>query len=181
MSHFENMFMKGLNKFPDEYFLKYSEKPVRLKPYDSKQQVIADYYLAKLKEIFKGQDVKLLVRGSTAFKIMGKGEVEVGVYPKAEDWQKTKILLTKAFGEPENIEEGYIRFNDKHDDVEVEIIVLIGHEADVDVKLHKYLINHPETLKEYEEVKKKNCFSKREYQRQKNKFLSEVIERISEV
>lgn len=172
------MFMKGLNKFPDEYFLKYKEKPVRLKPYDPKQQIIADYYLSKLQNIFKGQEVKLMVRGSTAYKIMGKGEVEVGIYPQEKDWNKTKDLLTTTFGEPENVEENYMRFNDEHEGVEVEIIVLMGHEADVDIKLHQYLISHPDLLVSYEQVKRKNCFSKREYQRQKNIFLSEIVEKI---
>lgn len=170
--------MKGLNKFSDEYFLKYKEKPVKLKSYNPRQQIVADYYLSKLQNIFKDQKVKLMVRGSTAYKIMGKGEVEVGIYPQERDWNITKELLTVAFGEPENIEEDYMRFNDEYEGIEVEIIVLMGHEADVDIKLHKFLISHRKLLKLYEQIKRKYCFSKREYQRQKNIFLSEIIESI---
>jgi len=174
------MFMKGLNKFPEEYFLKYKTKPVKLKPYNSKQEEFAQIYLNKIKEVLNGYDVRLKVRGSTSFKILGKGEVEVGVYPKEQEWGGVIEKLKRKFGEPENVEEDYVRFNDICEETEVEIILLKGHEADVDIKLHDYMISHPALLKEYEEVKKKYCFSKREYQRQKHYFLSKVIEQIPE-
>lgn len=170
--------MKGLNKFPEEYFLKYKTKPVKLKPYNPKQEEIAQIYLNEIKEVLKGYDVRLKVRGSTSFKILGKGEVEVGIYPKDEEWIGVIEILKEKFGEPENIEEDYVRFNDKYEEIEVEIILLKGHEANADIKLHDYMIANPRLLKEYEEVKKKYCFSKREYQRQKHYFLSRVIEKI---
>lgn len=172
--------MKGLNKFPDEYFLKYKAKPVKLKPYNPKQGKIAQICLNKIKEVLEGCNFKLKARGSTLFKILGKGEVEVGVYPKDGDWNSVIEKFKAKFGEPENVENDYVRFNDVYGKTEIEIILLKGREAYVDIKLHDYMVNHPDLLKEYEEVKKKYCFSKIEYQRQKHYFLSRVIEKIPE-
>ena len=174
------MFVKGLSKIPEEYFLKYKTKSVKLKPYNPKQEEIAQKYLDIIKKVLKDYKVRLKVRGSTFFKILGKGEVEVGVYPKEEEWDGVIEKLKVKFGEPENVEDDYVRFNDIYEDIEVEIILLKGHEADVDIELHDYMVAHPEILKEYEEVKRKYCFSKREYQRQKHYFLSKVIENIPE-
>ncbi|MFH1295337.1 MAG: hypothetical protein ABIH84_02050 [bacterium] len=170
--------MRGLNKFPPEYFLKYKEKPVKLKPYDPIQEEIGNYYLEKLKKILQDFDVAVLLRGSSLYKIAGKGEVEIGVYPKEVDWVRVVELLKKNFGKPENVEESYVKFNQTYNDVEIEIILLKGHEANVDIKLHEYLLNHRDLLKEYEKVKQKSAYSKREYQIQKNTFLGKVIELI---
>ena len=80
--------MKGLNKFPEEYFLKYKTKPVTLKPYNLQQEQIAEIYIKKIGKVLKDYNIRLKIRGSTAFKIMGKGEVEVGVYPNDKEWNK---------------------------------------------------------------------------------------------
>ena len=170
--------MKPLKKFPLEYFLKYKEKPVKLKKFSPVQTKIAKKYLQKLSIILKAFDIELKVRGSTAFGILGKGEVEVGVYPKQSDWKLVLSVLEEKWGKPENLEENYARFNDKCNGIEIEIIVLKGHDAKVDIKLHEYLLTHKELLNKYAEVKKKYAFSKREYQIQKNKFLDGVIKQI---
>jgi len=173
--------MRGWDKFDANYFLKYKEKPVKLKPYDPQQEEVALRYLDKIGSLMEGIDIKLLVRGSTAFRIFGKGDVEVGVYPLEKDWKKVAGILAKAYGDPDNVEPDYMRFNhESSEGYEVEIILLKGHEAKVDVKLTEYLMDHPELLKEYEEVKRKSAFSKREYQIRKNDFLTSVIHKIPE-
>ncbi len=171
--------MRGWNKFDTNYFLKYKEKPVKLRPYDPQQEAVALRYLDEIRKLTSDFKPKLLVRGSTAFKILGKGDVEVGVYPLEKDWQKVAGILTKTYGAPGNIEPDYMRFNQESaEKYEVEIILLKGHEAKVDIALTKYLINHPELLKQYEEIKKSSAHSKREYQIQKNNFLTDVIRQI---
>jgi len=170
--------MNGWNKFNDDYFLRYSEKPVKLKPYNPKQTEIANKYLIEIKRILGNRDAKLIIRGSTAFKIQGKGDIEVGVYPHNTDWEQTVSLLTDVYGQPMNIEEDYVRFNQIYDGFDVEIILLKSHEAEVDLALTEYLLRNPAILKQYEKVKQKYAFSKREYQIQKNIFLSNIISQI---
>lgn len=172
--------MKSLNKFPPEYFLKYRETPVKLKPYNSIQQEIGDYYIDKFKDLLQEFDVYIALKGSSLYKILGKGEVEVGIYPKEADWDSIIDILQNNLGEPKNVEMDYVRFNQVYKDKEVEIIILKGPEAVVDRKLQEYLCSHKDLLDEYTRVKQQNAFSKREYQIQKNKFLSKVIEMIPE-
>jgi len=172
--------MKGLDKYPEEYFLKYKEKPVNIKPYNSSQTSVAMRYIKLLRHILKSTNATFMVRGSTLFKIQGKGDVEVGIYTRESEWETVLKKLEKRFSKPENLEENYARFNDVQDGTEVEIIVLKGHEASVDIKLHKYLLKHKNLLAEYENIKKEYSFSKREYQRQKSRFLSKVILAIPE-
>lgn len=170
--------MRGLNKFDDGYFQKYRTTPVHIKPFSPKQTKIAEIIIDKLKEQLKDFDIKYLIRGSTAFKIAGKGEVEVGVYPQPNDWQKVLKKLTEFYGPMENQEESYARVNSQIEDTEIEIIILKEHEADVDISLHRYLIDHPQLLQDYEDLKKDNCYSKRQYMIAKNKFLTEVVESV---
>ncbi|OGM09520.1 hypothetical protein A2Z67_01595 [Candidatus Woesebacteria bacterium RBG_13_36_22] len=170
--------MALIRRFPPEHFLRYNEKPVKIKPFSKKQEIIAKKYIARVGEILKDFDLKIMIRGSTAFKISGKGDVEIGIYPNESDWKFVTELLRKNFGEPGNVEKDYARFNDCCDDIEIEIIILKGKEARQDILLHEYLIKHPKLLKEYERIKKKYAFSKREYQIQKNRFLSRVMEKI---
>lgn len=170
--------MKPLPKVPEEYFLKFRETPVRLKPFSEKQTAIGNTYIKKVRKILKDVEVELAIRGSTAFKIMGKGEVEIGIYPKEENWGKVISLLSESFGPPENLETNYARFNGTHRNKEVEIIVFKGYEAEVDKAQHKYLLSNLELLGEYIKIKKKYAFSKREYQRQKRKFLDRIVEQI---
>lgn len=170
--------MIGLDKFPDEYFLKYSTKPIKIRPYNPRQKETGERYISKIKELLKNYTVDVALRGSTLFQISGKGEVEVGIYPEPKDWYIIQEILGKEFGSPNNIEKNYAQFNSFDDGIEVEIILLKEHSAEVDKKLHAFLLSHPDLLKKYEEVKKKYCFSKREYQIQKNKFLTNIIAQI---
>ena len=172
--------MRGLIKFDDSYFDKYKDKKVRILPFSDKQTIVANKIIAKVKEQLAEFEVEYAVRGSTSFKISGKGEVEIGVYPKPVDWKNVLNKLEHFYGPMEQEEENYARVNSMMDDVEIEIIILKEHEAIVDINLHKFLINHPDLLKEYEQLKIDNCFSKKQYMIAKNKFLSEVVESIPE-
>jgi len=172
--------MRGLTKFDDSYFDIYKDKKVRIIPFSNKQTDIANKVIAKVKGQLLEFDIEYSIRGSTVFKISGKGEVEIGVYPKPKDWKNVINKLAQLYGPMEQEEENYARVNSMMDDIEIEIIVLKEHEAVVDIKLHKYLINNPELLKQYEQLKVDNCFSKKQYMIAKNNFLSEVIELIPE-
>ncbi len=172
--------MKGLNKFSDQYFDKYRTTPVKLRPYSSKQKDVAEIYLNEISAILNNFNIKPTVRGSTLFEIYGKGEVEIGLYPKESDWNDVLMKLSFRFGKPEVVEKNYARFNDIYDknEEEVEIILLKGYEAELDIRLHEFLVSRPDLLEQYVSIKKKYCYSKKEYQIQKNNFLNNVISMI---
>jgi hypothetical protein len=172
--------MKSTINLPPEYFLRYKEKPVKIKKYSVAQGRIGEMYSEKISNILIDYKAQVMVRGSTAYKISGKGDVEIGVYPGIGEWGRVIDKLKEHFGEPENVEKNYIRFNFLHKKSELEIIVMKGREAYTDIILHKYLMTHPKLLKKYEKVKTKYSYSKREYNFRKNEFLREVEKRIPE-
>jgi GrpB-like predicted nucleotidyltransferase (UPF0157 family) len=167
--------MKGLPDRPKEYFDKFSTNPVPIKPFDPRSREIAENCLEQLKTLLAGLKVELLHRGSTRFGIAGKGDVELGVYPSNEDWSRVLMRLESRYGQAGNVEENYVRFNSMLAGCDVEIIVLMGYRAEVDQKLTGYLLQHPELLKEYERLKSRCAFSRREYQIQKDRFFRRII------
>lgn len=167
---------KNFPESPADYFDKFNETPVLIKPFDPRSNAITADYLAGLRGLFEGLNIELTHRGSTAFGIAGKGDVEVGVYPSGGAWGEVLERLEKFCGQAENVEKNYVRFNDAIGDYEIEIIVIRGYEAKVDRRLTEYLIDHPELLKDYKNLKRKYAYSKREYQRAKDRFLRSVVE-----
>ena len=171
--------MRTLPRFPADYFLKFSKEPVRLKPFNPKSIDVAQKLIKDLKVILHDLRVEIVHRGSTAFGVIGKGDIEIGIYPtQSKDWSKILDKLRNRFGEAENIEENYVRFNGSVDGFEIEIIVLKGQEAKTDLAITKYLLSHQSLLKEYKRVKTKYAYSKREYQKQKDLFFRRVTRRI---
>lgn len=170
--------MKDLPKFTKDYFERFSTKPVLIKPFDPRALVAAEEYKKGLDKILLPFGLQAFHRGSTYFCIAGKGEIEFGVYPNKEDWYKVLSAVINYYKGVGNLEKDYARFNDTFNGFEVEIILMTGHSAVVDQKLNEYLKSTPGLLKEYEEVKRKSAFSKRQYMVQKDKFLREVISQI---
>lgn len=170
--------MRGFTKLPKSYFDKYSDKPVKITPFNPRAKIVAHKYIKKIESLLENFKVETLLRGSTAFGIAGKGEIEIGVYPKQEEWGEVIKTLKNHFGKVDNLEENYARFNDNFDGFETEVILLKGHDAIIDKKLTEYLINSPEVLKEYEKLKQKYAFSKREYMIQKNNFLEGIVNKL---
>ncbi|MFC1624789.1 GrpB family protein [Patescibacteria group bacterium] len=172
--------MRGLKELPSSYFNKFKDKKVKIVPFDPKYKVVAQEYIKRLNKLLKQFEVEVFHRGSTSFGIAGKGEIEIGVFPKESNWAEVITVLTREFGQPGNLEENYARFNDVFQRTEIEVIAMKGRDAYVDRVLNKYLLEHPELLKEYEEVKIKNSNSKKDYMIQKDKFFRKVIEMIPE-
>lgn len=170
--------MKGLPKFPKEYFERFSTNQVLVKPFDPRSLEVAEEYKKKLDEMLRPFGLTAFHRGSTYFGISGKGEIELGLYPKKEDWYKILVAIINYYRAIGNLENEYARFNDNSEGFEIEVILMTGHSAVVDQKLNEYLKSNPALLKEYEEVKRKWPFSKREYMVQKDKFLRGVVAQI---
>lgn len=170
--------MRGIRKFSKTYFLKYSEKAVKIKPYNPLTGEIALEYCKIVDALLQEFGLHSKVKGSTAYKIAGKGDIEIGVFPGAKLWPQVIEKLTTHYLKVANMEPNYCRFEDQFRGHEIEIICLKGHDAKVDQALSQYLLSHAQALKEYEQLKLKYCYSKREYTIQKDKFFREIIARI---
>jgi hypothetical protein len=57
----------------------------------------------------------------------------------------------------------------------VEISLMKGREAKVDQALTKTLVSNPKFIREYQEIKVRYCFSKREYLFQRSKFFKRIL------
>lgn len=169
--------MKNVQSLSENYFLKFRESPVKIRPYNPKSKTAAEEYIKFLHQII-GEEILIRHRGSTAYGIAGKKEIEVGIYPTEAEWQNVIAKIKNKLVEPGNSEEDYVRFNDTFEEFPVEIILLKGEVARIDLAKTDYLLNHPELLKQYEDIKMKYSYSKREYERQKAKFLDQVTEMI---
>jgi GrpB-like predicted nucleotidyltransferase (UPF0157 family) len=172
--------MNGLPEFSKGYFERFSTEPVTIKPFDPQSRVVARKYKDRLERLLEPYGLKAAHRGSTYFGICGKGEVELGIYPKNEDWYRVVVAMINYYKAIGNLDNEYARFNDSLNGFEIEVILMTGHSAIVDRKLNEYLNTRPNLLKEYETVKSKYAFSKREYMTEKDKFLRKVIAEIPE-
>ena len=175
---FFNIMKTSLPPLDLAYFKKFNTSPVEIKAYNPVSKEIAQEYIELLITLLKDFEVKIIHRGSTAFKISGKGDIEIGVYPGEEDWDMIVEKLESYFGSPENTEVDYARFNTLKNGFEIEIILQKGESARVDIALTEYLMSHPKLLKRYENLKRSYSFSKREYQIQKDRFLRNIIDSI---
>lgn len=131
--------MRGFKKLPKSYFDKYSGKPVKIIEFNPQSTIVANKYIEELRILLKEFNVDIVHRGSTAFGIAGKGEIEVGIYPEKKDWDSIINKLKLHFGEIGNLEENYARFNHIFNNFEIEIILMKGHNVILDKKLTEYL------------------------------------------
>jgi hypothetical protein len=170
--------MRGLPQIPKEYFDKFKDKKVNITSWDPKSKNVALRYVSKLKHILKDVNAEIIHKGSTAYQIAGKGEIEIGVYPNEADWEETMKLLEENIGEVNNLENNYARFNDNYEGFEIEVILMKGYDAVVDKKLTEFLMNSKQLLEEYKKLKYKYSYSKKDYMIAKDKFFRKVISKI---
>lgn len=173
--------MKQLPKFPENYWLKFSNDPVDIKTFDPKSTQIAKDYIHQLQILLKDLSIEHIYhRGSTYLGVAGKGDIEIGITPKANHWFQSIVTLANHYQAIGNLDQDYCRFNDHFQKSDIEIILLKGYSAEVDRKLHKFLLEHPQLLIEYSNIKGKYSFSKRQYYINKDRFFRKVIKMIPE-
>lgn len=161
---------------PRSYFLKYSNKPVKIKPFSKKSKKIAKEYLRKINRVLKETKTKAIPIGATALEISGKGDLDFGLYINEEKWDEVLKCLINHFKGIGNLNsKGFARFNGYYKGYEVEIVVKRGESAERDKRLLSYIKSHPNLIKDYEEEKKKYAYSEREYMIKKDKFLRKVM------
>jgi GrpB-like predicted nucleotidyltransferase (UPF0157 family) len=173
--------MKLPPEFPDSYFEKKGSRPVKIKPYNPRYKEVAKEYLKKLDRVLKPAGVKAIHKGATALGISGKGDIEFGVYPRKDQFDKTLVALINHFKGIKGLNNGFAQFVVKYKGFEMEVVVINeGDYATLDKKLDAFLKKNPKLVKEYEKVKNESAYSAKEYARAKDKFLRKVIEMITE-
>ena len=167
--------MKGIPRFPKRYFERYRTSPLELKPYLSRQKEIGTKIVNEIINIVDDPKTEIVLRGSTLYKISGKGDIDIGIYATPKRWQMGLDKLLAFYGEARVIEKTFAAFNLECNGFPIEISLMKGHQIKVDKALTTYLLNNPKSLAEYENLKKQYCFSKREYLIQRDKFFRSII------
>jgi len=155
--------MQALPEYPPSYFLKFSEKPVDLIPYDPSSVTFAQQLVTELDETMSGLRADVVHSGSTRLGIIGKGEVELVIYTEDSSWSDVLNRLTSRYGKPGRADDTYARFNGVDSNREFEVIALSGYRARVDKALTQHLLDNPDKLREYERIKRQYAYSYREY------------------
>ncbi|PIY18170.1 hypothetical protein CO112_00310 [Candidatus Dojkabacteria bacterium CG_4_9_14_3_um_filter_150_Dojkabacteria_WS6_41_13] len=164
----------------DDYFNKFSEKPVAILPFKpklAKLRKICEEFLIGLNARLQEIGIVAELDGSLLYKIAGKEDLEVVIYAEGK-WYETLQFLINMYHKIDTLEEEYARINVSFKGYEIEVKCKRGPTAETAQKLREYFTTHSETLAEYEKMKLENCYSKRVYQKQKHLFLSKVLKKL---
>lgn len=172
--------MKNTRKKSPEYFKRFDENPVELKPHDPSLNSIALELVDRLYILLKNLPVEIIHIGSTAYKIAGKGEIEIGIFTDDTNWDKVKTRLTPLYGRPKFEVEERVRYNTQFKWKAIEILLMRGDTAKLNKAVHTELIGNTSKLAEYEEIKESSKHSNREYLIAKNKFFEDIIASLPE-
>jgi hypothetical protein len=167
--------MRDTRKFTREYFEKFRTTPIKLIPFSPTQKRIAEKWVIHLREVLKGIPVTVAHRGSTLLEITGKGDIDIAVYTDMTTFRTVFNKIAHFFGDPKATDENFAAFYTLDRGYEVEISLMKGREAKVDQALTKTLVSNPKFIREYQEIKVRYCFSKREYLFQRSKFFKRIL------
>jgi GrpB-like predicted nucleotidyltransferase (UPF0157 family) len=162
----------------DTYFAKFSTKPVDLKPFDPRTKEAALALMAILNAQVAAWGIRSVLHGSTALELEGKGEIEVVLYLNDENWVPVKAHLIEMYGPPHSEEENFVNINTVYNGIDVEIILVRGHDAEVNRAIMDYLHTHLDACADYVALKRRYASSRREYYRQKHLFFCQIIEQL---
>src|SRR5579885_1452652 len=168
--------MKPITQFTKDQFTKFTPTPVKLKPFDPRNRLIAKEYIKDLDKTLAQWHVQAKIIGSTAYGIAGKGAIEVGVFLHGYNWQPVIEKLENTYGKMEVLEKDYAQFHDEFQNYDIKVMLFKGYAAQVNRKLHDFFLSHPKVLKQYEDLKKRFAYSQRDYQKEKQEFLNDIIE-----
>lgn len=164
---------------PREYFDKYPQTPVTWREFDVHDLAIAEDFCCKLNTLLGPYQVKAELFGSLALGIAGKGEPEFVIYLDNNTWQPVLEYLIDIYGQPITIKEERVRFVVIDNEVEVEIVLKRGSQAELGKKLMSHFLQHPELIEEYEALKRRHAYSEREYHYHKRNYLTNLTESLS--
>ena len=152
-----------------------ADEKVVVRPYDSLTTEIAGEFIAMIKSVDPKLEVAHL--GASALEISGQGDIDLSVLCPISEFHANKEKLSKVLGH--NVAGvDTIEWQFKRNEHEVSIYLADPTESSTarQLKVHEILKNHPNLLKQYEQLKGKAAsLSYREYQRKKYEFYNEIL------
>ncbi len=164
------------DRYPDSFFEKFTETPISLIPFDPASKKAALDYERKINELLSPFPVRAELFGSTALEITGKGEWEFAIYLDDDHWFPVLVMLINHYNHLCTLMDDFAVIADKVGGTDIEIIPMRGDAAARNRAIMTYWRSNPEAVEDYEQGKLAHAYSKREYQRWKNKHISDIVE-----
>lgn len=161
---------------PREYYNRFADKPVAIKPFDpdSKQQALQ--YVEHLNAVLAPVGVEAELFGSVELEIAGKGEWEFAIWLTDQQWYPVLIRLINHFGAIYALSDDFVLFEHNHDGHNIEVIPMRGETAKRNQAVMNFWRNDPVALKAYEQEKYQYAHSKRDYYWWKDNLIADILE-----
>ncbi len=163
-------------RLPKAEFMKMSENPVEVRPFDPESKQQASVYLKKLNVILEKHQVTVEFFGSVELEIAGKGEWEYAIWLDDDNWYPVMTTLINHYQSIWFLDHDMAVFNITDEANRIEVIPMRGEAALRNQAIMAYWRSHPEKLKEYEQLKLEHAHSKRDYSWWKHNYIGDIIE-----
>ena len=165
-----------VERLPKEYFNRFSENPVEIRPFDPGSKKQSYHYLETLNEILAPFEASAELFGSTELEIDGKGEWEFAIWLTDDQWYPVLTHLINHYRSIYMLLDDFAVFNDIWAETKVEVIPMRGETAQRNRTIMDFWRNNPTALKEYEQAKYQYAHSRREYYWWKENFIADILE-----
>jgi len=165
-----------VERLPREYFNRFSENPVDIRPFDPDSKKQSYGYLEILNKLLSPFEASAELFGSTELEIDGKGEWEFAVWLTDGQWYPVLTQLINHYRSIYTLLEDFAVFNDIWAETKIEVIPMRGETARRNRAIMDFWRNNPAAVKEYEQAKYQYAHSRREYYWWKENFIADILE-----
>ncbi|MCB0188413.1 MAG: hypothetical protein KDE31_29285 [Caldilineaceae bacterium] len=118
----------NVERKPRDYYNRFADKPVAIKPFDPESKQQALQYLACLNALLAPSGVVAELHGSVALEIAGKGEWEFALWLTDEQWYPVLIRLINHFGSIYALSDDFVLFEDNDNGNNIEVMPMRGRQ-----------------------------------------------------
>ena len=166
----------NVERKPRDYYNRFADKPVAIKPFDPESKQQALQYLACLNALLAPSGVVAELHGSVALEIAGKGEWEFALWLTDPQWYPVLIRLINHFGSIYALSDDFVLFEDKDNGNNIEVMPMRGEAAKQNRAVMNFWRTDPAALKAYEQGKSQYAHSKRDYYWWKDNLIADILE-----
>ena len=163
---------------PREYYDRFADKAVAIKPFDpdSKQQALQ--YLVRLNALLEPLGVAAELFGSVELEIAGKGEWEFAIWLTDQQWYPVLIRLINHFGSIYALSDDFVLFEASDNGRAIEVIPMRGETTARNQAVMNFWRSNLVALKAYEQGKYQHAHSKRDYYWWKDNLIADILESV---
>ncbi|MEZ4869511.1 MAG: hypothetical protein R3C14_49765 [Caldilineaceae bacterium] len=166
----------NVERKPRDYYNRFADKPVAIKPFEPESKQQALQYLASLNALLAPSGVVAELHGSVELEIAGKGEWEFAIWLTDAQWYPVLIRLINHFGSIYALSDDFVLFEDNHNGRNIEVLPMRGETAKQNQAVMHFWRTDPAALQAYEQGKSQHAHSKRDYYWWKDNLIADILE-----